>query len=81
VGIVCDADLAIGCTALVRFSLQHRGRQLEVDSRAMVVRRDADVPDEPHRYGLQLLDLPSRAENDLTAALFWHLTAVRRADT
>jgi c-di-GMP-binding flagellar brake protein YcgR len=81
VGVACDADLDIGCTALVRFSLQHRGRHLEVDSRAMVVRRDPDAPDEPHRYGLQLLDLPSRTENDLTAALFWHLTAVRRADT
>jgi hypothetical protein len=45
------------------------------------VRRDPDVDDEPHRYGLQLLDLASRTEDALTAALFWHLTAVRRIDS
>ncbi len=74
VGVVTGERLRVGQPVLIRLDVPGRHADVHVDTRGTVVRR-LPVPsrNELYHYGIEMLDLPPRVEQDLVQAVFHHL--------
>ncbi len=76
--VVSDTDHRLHDVVLVRFDLPSRRGALHVHARARVVRREPGGNGR-WRYGIELIDLPGRLEDELVSAVFHHLSAATPA--
>lgn len=76
VGVVTGERFPVGQALLVRFDVPGRHADVHVDTRARVVRQ-VPVParNELYHYGVELLDLPARVEQELVQAVFHQLAS------
>lgn len=83
--LAADQELAIGERLLLRFTLEVDDREIEIETVARVVRRDAGEEAQGrsgyryrYRYGIEFVDLPLRTQDQIVRYIFRRMAEQRK---